>query len=409
MPRILKIAGIGIALVLAMPSKAASVPAWETSIYPEDQIFPSFVISTATQSAPKNPDAMWDCPTMGDGNGLIGALVHNVKKGDQIKVVVKANSLMQESAFMGVSPKTTKDLLVHPKVKYLYDALANVHQHEPLDVSIETWVNGQSQGEQTETVDVHSINDCLFAVVDDSGNIEYDANWNFAAYVNEDHPWVDHILKDALDTKIVDAFDGYQDSKEDVLLQIYAIWNVMQHRDMHYSSITTTASESETVLSQYVRLLDESVRARQANCVDGSVLFAAVLRKIGLQVFLVTEPSHMFVGVNLKENDDNSMIGIETTMLGDKNPSGQGYLNLISKSKRDALKADPSFQTFEAAVKSATGELDKHEKDFGDADDPEYQIIDIAEARSQGIMPIAFVSRNSGDGKAKQDQATKGN
>ena len=32
----------------------------------------------------------------------------------------------------------------------------------------------------------------------------------FAAYVNENHPYLDKILKEALATKITDAFDGYQ-------------------------------------------------------------------------------------------------------------------------------------------------------------------------------------------------------
>jgi hypothetical protein len=364
---------------------------WETSIYPEDQIFPSMLISTATQGVPDDDADLWDVPHIGDANGLIGALISGVKKDDVIKVTVKANALMDESTFVGTATKNAKQLLVHPKIKYRYDALAKIRQQQPLNVSIETWLNGESLGEQTETVDVHSINDCLFAVLNDDGDTELDAGWNFAAYVNENHPWVDDILREALETGVVDSFDGYQSGKpEDVLLQIYAIWNVMQRHGTHYSSITTNATESETVLSQHVRLFDESVKAHQANCVDGSVLIAAVLRKIGLRTFLVAVPGHMYVAADLSDGDDDSMIGIETTMMGSDNLGEFDELSDISKKKREKLKNQASFKTFQAAVDVATKDLEDHADDFDDEDNTDYQLVDIAEARSEGIMPLAF-------------------
>jgi hypothetical protein len=364
---------------------------WETSIYPEDQLFPSFLISTATAGVPEDAKDMWDVPQVGDANGVIGALVHDVRKGEHVRVTVKANAMMEESTFEGVVRKTRDDLLVHPKIKYRYEALAKVHQQRPLNVSIETWIDDESLGEQTVTVDLRSINDCLFAVLNDDGEMEFDANWNFAAYVNENHPWVDEILREALDTGVVNAFDGYQSGKpEDVILQIYAIWNVMQRRGMHYSNITTTAVESDTVLSQHVRLLDESVKSHQANCVDGSVLLAAVLRKIGLRTFLVLVPGHMFLAVDLEDDDDDSMVGIETTMMGNDDLGHFDKLRKISAGEREKLKNQASFKTFEAAVDTGTAALDEDAKHFDDEDDSDYQLIDLAEARSEGIMPLGY-------------------
>lgn len=395
MQRGLAVAGICAALWLVGQPDAPAAdksPSWEQSIYPEQQIFPSLLISTATQGVPDDDDEMWDAPHIGDANGLIGGLFHGVKKGDRVRVVVKANELMDESAFEGVAPKTKGDLLVHPKMKYRYGALARVRQQQPLNVSMEAWLNGESLGEQTETVDVRSINDCLFAVLDDDGEVELDANWNFAAYVNENHPWVDEVLRDALETGVVDSFDGYQSEKpEQVLLQIYAVWNVMQRRGMHYSNITTTGNESDTVLSQHVRLFDESVKAHQANCVDGSVLLAAVLRKIGLETFLVSVPGHMYLAANLKEGDDDSMIGIETTMMGADDLDEFDSLKDISKKNREKLKNQKSYKTFEAAVDTATQDLEDHADDFDDEENLDYQLVDISEARREGIMPLGYV------------------
>lgn len=380
------------AAALLTEGSSLAKPSWETSIYPEEQIFPSMLISTATQGVPDDDGDLWDVPHIGDPGGLVGALVHHVKKGDSVRVTVEGNSLMEESTFKGEAPKSSKELLVHPKVKYRYDALANVHQHIPLNVTIHVWINDEDQGEQTATVDVHSINDCLFAVQDEDGNVELDASWNFAAYVNESHPWVDDVLREALDTHLVDAFDGYQsDDPEQVLLQIYAIWNVMQRRGMHYSDITTTPGESDTVLCQHVRLFDEAVRAKQANCVDGSVLLASVLRKIGLRTFLVLVPGHMFIAVDLKDDDDDSMIGLETTMMGNDDLGHFDKLGKISPDHRDKLKNQASFKTFEAAADVGTNRLDDDAKHFDDEDDLDYQLIDLAEARDEGIMPLGYM------------------
>lgn len=363
---------------------------WEPSIYPEGQIFPSMLISTATQGVPEDAEELWDIPAVGDPNGLVGALITGVKKGDKIKVVVKGNSLMEESSYSGTAPKTAKEMLVHPKVRYRYDALAKVRQLQPLNVTIETWLNGESLGEQTETVDVHSLNDCLFGVVNDEGESEMDAGWNFAAYVNENHPWVDEILHDALETGIVDSFDGYQsEDREQVLLQVFAVWQVMQQRGMKYSSITTTASESDHVLSQHVRLFDEAVKWRQANCVDGSVLLAGVLRKIGLEVYLVCVPGHMYLALNLEEGDEDSMVGLETTMMG-AGDLEKVDLDVFSKSTRKKFKDVDSFNTFEAALAVGTSDLEEHADDFADEENLDYQLVDIAAARGDGIMPLAY-------------------
>lgn len=79
-------------------------------------------------------------------------------------------------------------------------------------------MNGKSLGDKTETLQIRSINDCPSGVANseetgDDENIENgsaDLGWMFAAYVNENHPQLDKILQEALATKIVAAFDGYQ-------------------------------------------------------------------------------------------------------------------------------------------------------------------------------------------------------
>ena len=358
---------------------------WEPEVYPKDNLFPSLVVGTARVDPSENIFPSWGHHHYGDPEGIVGASISGLKKGDQFALVIKANKFMKESRFDGVVKKdSADDLVVHPKVSYKYGHLTTIQQSEPLDVTMELLVNGESQGEKTDTVTVRTVNDCLFGVKE-SKDDQSDYSWLFAAYVNEDHPLVDQLLKEALDTGIVSSFDGYQaNGDDDVLLQIFSIWNVMQRHGMRYSDITTTAAESDGVYSQHVRLFDESVKAAQANCVDGSVLLAALLRKIGLTVSLVLVPEHMFLAVDLNKD---TRIGIETTMMGEESletvdpKAVPSFDKLASKLRKEAWKS------FEGAIAVGTKRLNKDAKKF-DSDDLSYQIIDLAEARKMGILPL---------------------
>ena len=59
----------------------------------------------------------------------------------------------------------------------------------------------------------------------------HDTGIFFAAYVNEENPMIDHLLREALNTRIVNRFLGYQGSPEAVDNQVYALWNVLQKRN----------------------------------------------------------------------------------------------------------------------------------------------------------------------------------
>jgi hypothetical protein len=374
-----------LAILVATIAHAAETT-WEPNIYPENQLFASFVVSTAMIDLPEDEQPSWGDRHLGDEQGVIGAELEHVPKGAKITVDVKKGPFIEGGRITVTAPKGG-DWLVHPKVAYDFDALTKVHQPRPINITMEVSVNGVSLGERTETVILRSINDCLFSV-DEGDDLISDYGFLFAAYVNENHPWVDRILREALESGIVDSFDGYQSEDPDqVLRQMYAIWDVMQRRGMKYSSITETASESDTVLSQHVRLFDDAIRAKQANCVDGTVLLAAILRKIGLHPYLATVPGHMFLAVDLDE-EGNETVGLETTMMGDTTSEADEESPVISDALVAEEKKRPSWSSFQNAVDYATAELEKDLKKFNSEDETDYQLTDIALARRHGILPI---------------------
>jgi hypothetical protein len=249
---------------------------------------------------------------------------------------------------------------------------------------------------------VHSINDCPFGVsnseetLNDENFIAGSAalGWMFAAYVNENHPMLDKILQEALETKIVGAFRVTTHEHDETLKQVFALWSALQKRGLQYSSTTATPGGSDSVQSQYVRFLDQSLTNTQANCVDGSVLFASLLRKISIEPFLVTVPGHMYVGFYLGAGK-SQFIGLETTVIGladvaDEKKSGDPAALTTLRDKLDATtRTRRDWKTFAKAVQVATEDLTKNKEKLN-AGDPTYQWIDLAEARTQGIMPIPY-------------------
>jgi len=382
-----RLSAISALLVSGALSALAEVD-WDPEIYPGNQIFPSLIIGAAAVKPESEVFAMWDGNHIGDVQGSIGASADGIPAGSKVELQVRENDIMRASSVQGTA-ENEDTLNIHPKISWKYDKLAQVRQAVPIDVTMELKVDGESCGEKTITATLRTVNDCLFGVTEPGDEETYsDYSWLFAAYVNENHPWVDQTLKEALDTDIVKSFDGYQSGDpEQVLRQVFSVWNVMQRKGLRYSSVTETAAETESVNSQHVRLFDESVKAAQANCVDGSVLLAAILRKIGLDPHLVTVPGHMFLAFSL---DDETMVGLETTMMGDADLPAVDEKRLKSFLKFDPeeKRNEESWATFQAALDTGTQALVEASEKF-DGDDSDYQLIDIDAARNLGVLPTS--------------------
>jgi hypothetical protein len=273
----------------------------------------------------------------------------------------------------------------------------------PLNVAFEVEVDGESAGEKHETLQVRSINDCPFGVnnseetLNDENFIAGSAalGWMFAAYVNENHPMLDKILQEALETTIVSAFRPTTHEHEETLKQVFAVWSALQKRGLQYSSTTTTPGGSETVQSQYIRFIDQTLTNTQANCVDGSVLFASILRKISIEPFLVTVPGHMYVGFYLGAGK-SQFVALETTVIGlpdvadEKKPGEPAALATLRDKLDPAIRTHRDWKTFTKALQLGTEDLLKNKEKLTASGDPNYQWIDLAEARAEGIMPIPY-------------------
>ncbi|HKP04440.1 MAG TPA: hypothetical protein VJU77_13895 [Chthoniobacterales bacterium] len=397
-------APIFVCFCLSLAAAAEEVE-WTPEANMDHQLFPSLLIATASVRPIEPGDEEAEAPDpylLGERFGLVGVSVKAPAENAKVKVTVKENDLMTATSWNGELAEAGKDYFIAPKVNYKFERLRKVTQQVPLNVTFEVEVDGESSGEKHETLQVRSINDCPFGVakseetLDDENFIagSTELGWMFAAYVNENHPMLDKILQEALDTKIVSAFRVTTHEHDETLRQVFAVWSALQKRGLQYSSTTTTPGGSETVQSQFVRFIDQSLTNTQANCVDGSVLFASILRKISIEPFLVTVPGHMYAGFYLGAGK-SQFIGLETTVLGlpdtadEKKPNDPAALTALRDKLDPAVRSRRDWKTFAKAVQVGTEDLLKN-KEKVEAADPNYQWIDLAEARAQGIMPIPY-------------------
>lgn len=371
------------------PEAESRTPAGPPKIYPPDPsaefafepygitgrgLFPSFIVATATIEAQPGADEL---TVYGDrlGAGYAGVLLRNVRKGDTFVVEVSCDGFIKPSRCTFTAKDSEVVVRANPKLKFDFDALSRNSQTRPISMSFKVTRNGVELDEVTQTWQLHQMNDCIFAL----NSVEprrdgvvakkfRDARFMFAAYVNENHPLVDEILKDAKGTGLCNSFLGYQAGEAEVGQQINAVWTALQRRGITYSSITDTTSAKD-VWVQHVRFFDQSVSSTQANCVDGSVLMASVLKKIGLKTSLVLVPGHCYLAVYTHDPaKGGKMLAIETTMLG-AGATIQAASEYATMSSPTSLKSNArKFQI----------------KDSG------YLIVDIEAARKIGIMPLPF-------------------
>jgi len=395
------VTGFVAALSIASISRGAEVE-WTPEANMDHQLFPSLLIATATARPIEEDDVEAKTPDpylLGERFGLVGVSITSPAANTKVKVTLKENDFMAASTWSGDLAEADKEYYVAPKVTYKFEKLRKAQQM-PLNVSFAVELDGKSAGEKTETLQVRSINDCPFGVSNEEETLNDETfiagsaeiGWMFAAYVNENHPMLDKILQEALATKIANAFLGYQRDETEVVKQVFASWSALQKRGIQYSNTTTTPGGSEVVYSQYVRFLDQSITNTQANCVDGSVLFASILRKISIEPFLVTIPGHMYMGFYLSA-DKKDFVGLETTAIGvanatEEEQSGEPKALTALRGKLDEkARGGRDWKTFAKAIQIATDDLEKNKSNF-EGNNAAYQFIDLDEARTEGIMPI---------------------
>jgi hypothetical protein len=335
---------------------------WEPVAYFDGQLFPSTIISLATYRG--KIEGEMEAISRPLGFRIISSK-SNIPLKWEIECVDKKYFDKLSGAFL--YPQAGSEVYLMPEIPWQYDVLAKQLASTPISFYFRLFDEDNNKVEKLVPLLLRSVNDCIFQYK------ELDLSFIFTAFIQEEHPEIDMILKEALNTKMVTAISGYQGNDENTHRQVAAIWQVLHDRGFQYSSITATAASSKKMASQAVRTFDNALKTQQANCVDGTIVFASILRKIGISTLLVLVPGHCFLGYYTDKTKQNVAF-LETTLL-----SNADYLN---KAKTTAEKKQAYMDQFRLALASGMATYKKQSlKDV--------RLVDVDKYR-QFVKPIPF-------------------
>ncbi|KAA9355183.1 hypothetical protein [Larkinella humicola] len=339
----------------------------------EHQLFPSYLLARATLSEKSKNYRL------GDGDGNVSVSFHNPGLNTSVRVEVGATPFSEAAVYEGILQEPDRNYEITPRIAWNFEKLRGLLQPTPVNFTVTTYINNEKVGHRTVVATMRSVNDCPYYWEDDeTGTGDLDLNYMYVAYINEDDPVVDEVLSQALQNDIVDGFDGYQTGdRKRVDDQVFSIWYALQKRGIRYSSISTNSSTgiSQNLYSQRIRTIDQTWNNRQANCVDGMVLMASVLRSIHIDPVLVLLADHCVLGY-YRDAEHKDLACLETSMIGDVD-----LRKIMSVRRRKA-----SRKLFTEARQRAQ----RHYRTSKDAfdKDPRYRFIVVADVRKSGIRPI---------------------
>ncbi len=136
------------------------------------------------------------------------------------------------------------------------------------------------------------------------------------AFVTPNAPSLMGFLREAAAKHPSGRLAGYQGVPEDITPQIKAIFDALKEKaNITYVNSVLDFSPDQGFNGQRVRLPKESLEQHQANCIDGTVLFASLLEGISLSPAIILVPGHAFVAWETWRNSDKWKF-LETTMIG---------------------------------------------------------------------------------------------
>ena len=351
-------------------------------------LFPSAILSVATTDGEIVEPI--DTPYVGNPKSGIGIKLRAPRHNARVEVELDETPYYARSVSSFVLPHKGVEYTIYPDILWRYEALRNNEQAAPISVAAEVRIDGREGMRHVRTFSVRSINECLIGYMQPlaGGKQRFvSTRLLFAAYVNEENPLIDQLLREALNTRIVRRFTGYQTGgAEQVDRQVYALWYALQKRKFQYSSVSYSSLSSNMVYSQRVRTFDDALSTSQINCVDGSVLFASLLRAINITPVLVQVPGHMFVGYYTDSRQRN-LAFLETTMIGDVDLADYFPDEQIDSTASTKSQSEMSRLTFEKSKEYALGKFRQNESHVRN-NEKGYLFVEISKAVRRKVQSI---------------------
>lgn len=300
---------------------------------------------------------------------LVRVRVYNASTTESYKLKVQAgvdgySATGSETVWVG--PKDTVEVDMQPALVYsAFTKLASTVNGQ-VRYSVAVLKNDQESlvSEYTDAILVRPVNMLPSIYARSDGKpVPYEYSW--AHWVQPQADSVLAVVTAASKLHASGSLAGYQDpggSGDHTSItqsQVKAVYEALLNRGIVYVTSGGTGSGG----GQIIQFPNQSLRRKYANCIDGTVLFAAVLERIGIDVAIVSIPGHTFLAYRTWENAATFEY-VETTLAW----SGGTFAQALSAGNA-AYSAEVSAGNFTS----------------GDS-----QVISIADARDMKIYAYPY-------------------
>jgi hypothetical protein len=182
-----------------------------------------------------------------------------------------------------------------------------------LNVQVDDLDTGKIEIHRTAPLWLLSRNSAPLAVKDPTTGDWNDLTRYLAAFVTPNEPSVIEFHRKVVERHPERRLVGYQ---KDVDSQVKAIFDALKEdTGIVYVNSVIDFNPEEGSKTQRIRLPRQSLHERQANCIDGVVLFASLLEGISLNPAIVVLPKHVIIGWETG-NQSGEWRYLESTKLG---------------------------------------------------------------------------------------------
>ena len=205
------------------------------------------------------------------------------------------------------------------------------------------------------------------------------------------------MLNEALHTGLIKSVDGYQDGKpEEVLRQAFAVWKVLQDRGIRYSDVSTTPGERRQG-HEPVRAFRGRVAPQPAGQLRG--------RQRALCLGAAQDGARAVSGgraaPHVRRRGAEPAATTTTRWPASRRPcSGPANWTIRSRPRPRSRELERSLDNSARATRRGARSrrpcrtrrrrTPRDKAKFEDDSNSDYQVIDVANARADGIMPIPF-------------------
>jgi hypothetical protein len=165
-----------------------------------------------------------------------------------------------------------------------------------VEVSLEDLDNRKIELHRTEPVWLLARTTVPLAVLDPSTGSQRDMTPYLGAFVTPNALPLMAFLREIARQHPRGELIGYQTGPDHVEPQVRAVFEALAGHGITYVNSILAMTPEQGLHGQRVRLPRESLADKQANCIDGTVLFASLLEAMSMEAVVVIVPGHALVG-----------------------------------------------------------------------------------------------------------------